>query len=184
MLSRSTLALLLLLLFPLVSLWGEDCDPDIEPPSVTCPPDFVMPINCPTDPDHTGYASATDNCDWSPTITFRDSLLVGGFRRIWTAEDDAGNASSCIQSIGLGAPVGSCICGDVDGSGNVNLTDAITLMNYIFGIIDHPNGGKMDVNCDGRISMSDVVSLVWYIFSTGSPPCDPDEDGLPNCFGY
>ncbi len=72
-------------------------------------------------------------------------------------------------------------CGDVDGSGSLNLSDAIALVNYIFGIGEPAIGGNKDVNCDGSISMSDVVYLIWHIFGTGSSPCDPDGDGLPDC---
>lgn len=73
-------------------------------------------------------------------------------------------------------------CGDTDGSGQLDLADAIYLVNYIFGHggppLDEAGG---DLNCDGKVSMSDIVYLVWYIFSTGHAPCDPSGDGSPDC---
>ncbi|MFH2055128.1 MAG: dockerin type I repeat-containing protein [bacterium] len=77
--------------------------------------------------------------------------------------------------------LGESTCGDVDGSGILDISDAVTLIGYIFGLSGQPDGGNMDVNCDGKISISDVVYLIWYIFATGSAPCDPNNDGLPDC---
>jgi hypothetical protein len=74
-----------------------------------------------------------------------------------------------------------CPCGDVDGNGSVNLSDALSLMDYVFGVDDLPSAGKKDVNCDGKTTMADVVYLVWHIFGGGPDPCDPDGDGMPDC---
>jgi hypothetical protein len=38
-----------------------------------------------------------------------------------------------------------------------------------------------DVDCSSAVDIDDVVYLIAYIFSGGPPPCDPDDDGTPNC---
>jgi hypothetical protein len=66
----------------------------------------------------------------------------------------------------------STICGDVDGSGSVDISDIVYLLTYIF------QGGSPplplssgNVNCDSNFDISDVVYLILYIFAGGSPPC-------------
>lgn len=63
-------------------------------------------------------------------------------------------------------------CGDIDGSGSINVSDAVALLGYIFGGGDPPldiSGG--DVNCDGAVNITDVVYLIAYIFGGGPEPC-------------
>ncbi len=66
---------------------------------------------------------------------------------------------------------GSQICGDVDASGTVDISDAVAQLMYIFngGSLANPDFG--DVNCDQTIDISDVVGLILYIFSGGAAPC-------------
>ncbi|HEX9751100.1 MAG TPA: hypothetical protein VGB22_07455, partial [candidate division Zixibacteria bacterium] len=78
---------------------------DNTAPVISCPAN--VSVECPgsTAPASTGTATATDNCDLSPTITFSDLVLGGGcpqeytINRTWTATDDCGNASGCLQVI-------------------------------------------------------------------------------------
>ena len=63
-------------------------------------------------------------------------------------------------------------CGDIDGSGGVNITDAVRLIYYLFANGPEPldlSGG--DVNQDGRLNIADVVYLINYIFVGGPAPC-------------
>ena len=64
-------------------------------------------------------------------------------------------------------------CGDFDGSGSINIADAVYIIRYIF------NGGVApidihggDVNCDGSCDISDIVYVLAYIFSGGRAPCE------------
>jgi len=93
---------------------GEDDDKSQEPiPSpdsleITCPSDTSVPVNCPADPDSLGlYPDIYCTCMAQPALTYRDSLTLGGIRRIWVVQDTCGNADTCIQLIGQGAP-GDC----------------------------------------------------------------------------
>jgi hypothetical protein len=70
-------------------------------------------------------------------------------------------------------PVGcSFECGDFDGDGSQNISDAVYLLQYIFGQGPPPldvSGG--DINCNGKINISDIVYLIYYIFYGGPEPC-------------
>jgi hypothetical protein len=64
------------------------------------------------------------------------------------------------------------ICGDVDGSGSVNIADAVYMIIYIFGHGAPPQdpwGG--DIDCDLSATIADVVYLIEYIFAGGPKPC-------------
>jgi hypothetical protein len=78
---------------------------DGQQPIITCPVDVTIECSDSTDPMDTGSASATDNCDGSPVLTYSD-MTVGGscpqemtIIRTWIATDDCGNSSTCIQNI-------------------------------------------------------------------------------------
>src|SRR5207244_6291222 len=90
---------------------------DTTAPVITCPPDTTVQCNTSSEPIVTGSATATDNCDPTPTITHSDSTVPGScpntrvITRTWTATDCAGNSSSCVQTINVvdtTAPVITC----------------------------------------------------------------------------
>ncbi len=62
--------------------------------------------------------------------------------------------------------------GDANGSGAVNISDAVFLIAYIFSGGPAPNPLFLgDANCSGSINISDAVYLITYIFSGGTAPC-------------
>jgi hypothetical protein len=64
------------------------------------------------------------------------------------------------------------LCGDADGSESVDISDAVYLINYIFGGGPAPDPLLAgDANCDGAVDISDAVYLIAYIFSGGPEPC-------------
>ena len=82
---------------------------------------------------------------------------------------------------------GPFLRGDADSSGEVNLTDAIYLLSYLFQGADIPacpDGGDFDDN--GRINLTDAIVTLNYLFRGGGPPAapfplpgqDPTADGL------
>ena len=74
------------------------------------------------------------------------------------------------------------ICGDANGDGVANITDAVYLITYIFGGGPPPDPLESgDANCDGTVNITDAVYLITYIFGGGGAPCDPDNDGEPEC---
>ena len=82
------------------------------------------------------------------------------------------------------------IRGDADGTGILNLTDAVVTLNYLFG-------GDADVACedgadvtdDGSINVTDPIFTLNYLFRAGQPPpppfpeagLDPSPDELETC---
>jgi aminopeptidase N len=62
--------------------------------------------------------------------------------------------------------------GDVDDSGNIDVDDAVFLIQYIFAAGPAPDPlEKGDVDCSGGVDIDDVVYLVTYIFGSGPEPC-------------
>jgi len=83
---------------------GSDCF-DIEPPQITRPADLTVECGESTDPEATGWVTATDETDPNPIITFSDSITSdycpqeSVMVRTWTATDETGKSSSCDQVI-------------------------------------------------------------------------------------
>ena len=79
---------------------------DSTAPDITCPVNVTIECTESTLPAHTGMASATDNCDLVPAITFEDMTVASTtcvqeytINRTWKATDDCGNMSTCLQVI-------------------------------------------------------------------------------------
>lgn len=78
---------------------------DTTPPVLSLPADLTIECDESEGPENTGYATTTDNCDGSPTITYSDVEVAGGcpqektIQRTWTATDACGNSSSGVQTI-------------------------------------------------------------------------------------
>jgi PKD repeat protein len=89
------------------------------PPVIMCPPNIALACDNDISPAITGMATATDNCDPNPTITFAD-VVTGTLpcnaliTRTWTARDNCGNESTCVQLITITdnvPPVAGCVSG-------------------------------------------------------------------------
>jgi len=77
---------------------------DVTPPTITVPPDMDLGCNpVDTSPEATGQATATDNCDPNPVITYTDEVSEEGCRvtitRTWKATDACGNGAQEVQTI-------------------------------------------------------------------------------------
>ncbi|RRQ47950.1 HYR domain-containing protein [Maribacter algicola] len=107
----------------LVRVWAEDvngnsdyCEtyiqvdksqfncPDVSPPVITCPPDVTVEYGASTSFVDTGSATANDDTDANPIVTFSDSFIAacgstGTITRTWTATDESGKSSNCKQTI-------------------------------------------------------------------------------------
>jgi hypothetical protein len=67
--------------------------------------------------------------------------------------------------------IASYVPGDMNHDGQVNITDAVYGITYIFAGGPAPNPlGAGDVDCNGFVNISDVVYLINYIFSGGPAP--------------
>jgi hypothetical protein len=76
---------------------------DKKSPVITCPVNIT--VTCDTTAAKTGFATATDNCDASVSLSRRDVHISGDCdwfcitERHWTAMDDCRNTSKCVQII-------------------------------------------------------------------------------------
>lgn len=83
-------------------------------------------------------------------------------------------------------PMAPFVRGDSNSDGNVDLGDAVFLLNYVAGGPAPACEKSCDSNDDGRLDPSDAVFLLGYLFAGGSAPpaphavCGPDrtEDTL------
>jgi predicted outer membrane repeat protein len=74
------------------------------------------------------------------------------------------------------------LCGDADGNQEIDIDDAVYLLDYVFGNGAAPVPPEAgDADCSGAIDIDDIVYLVNYIFSGGNVPCDTDGDEVPDC---
>lgn len=82
---------------------------DNEDPVITCPANLTIQCDDDQTPANTGMATATDNCP-TPTIGVPVDVIVPSvgpgscpqdysILRTWTATDNYGNSSSCVQTI-------------------------------------------------------------------------------------
>lgn len=63
-------------------------------------------------------------------------------------------------------------CGDANGDGLVNITDAVALIQWIFAGGPAPVTPEAgDPNCDGFDNITDAVYLITFIFAGGPAPC-------------
>ena len=80
---------------------------DTEAPLISCPSDMTIECDQSKDPANTGVATATDTCDETPGATYSDVESPGAcpqefiISRTWTAIDDCGNESECLQTINV-----------------------------------------------------------------------------------
>jgi len=94
---------------------------DFLPPMITCSPSVTIECDESTDPANTGMATAIDRCDPSVNITYSDEFVAGCgntgvITRTWTATDDCGNSSSCVQTITIDDETPPLLAGIPDGS--------------------------------------------------------------------
>ncbi|MBD3218909.1 MAG: hypothetical protein GF310_11580 [candidate division Zixibacteria bacterium] len=97
----------------------------------------------------------------------------------WSASDQYQLHSGYWQSFEQ-APY---ICGDANSDDDVNVSDAVYIINYIF-VSGAPPPDPIqagETNCDGSFNISDAVWLILYIFEGGNAPCDSDGDGISDC---
>ena len=90
--------------------------------------------------------------------------------QLWVGSDSSG----VLQRVYTG--IGPCSdCGDANGDGTVDISDAVFLIQYIFAGGVQPGAcgyafGKGDANGDCAVDISDAVYLIQYIFVGGLPP--------------
>ncbi len=121
---------------------------DTTAPVLTLPADVTVECGASTDPMDTGSATAADNCDPAPAVSYSDTVTPGScageevITRTWTATDACGNSASADQTITV-----------VDNTPPVITVDTTPIT-------------VVDVDCSG----DEAVSLP---VATASDDCDP-----------
>jgi hypothetical protein len=113
----------------------------------------------------------------SPNYRLQGTLDQTGIG--WSSSDQYQMHSGYWQSFEQ-API---LCGDANSDNEVNVSDAVYIINYIF-IPGSPAPDPIEsgeVNCDGSLNISDAMWLILYIFQDGNDPCDSNGDGIPDC---
>jgi hypothetical protein len=91
---------------------------DNTPPVLVCPANVSLTCAENSLPANTGNATAMDNCDSSPILTFTDiTTAVPALQgyiidRTWTATDHCNNSSTCVQVITVISALNPAIVGD------------------------------------------------------------------------
>jgi aminopeptidase N len=64
------------------------------------------------------------------------------------------------------------MAGDCNNDGDINVSDAVYIINYVFVGGPPPNPmAAGDVNCDTDVNVSDAVYIINYVFTGGDEPC-------------
>ncbi len=114
-----------------------------------------------------------------------ETLTIVGF-----STTEAGGYD-CVISSGCGAAVSEIaelvvgptqwfVRGDCSDDGGYDLSDAITLLEYVFSGGSRPNClDACDSNDDGSLGVADAIVTLSFLFSAAAPPADP----YPSCGG-
>jgi hypothetical protein len=134
--------------------------------------------NCPiisnsdqVDGDRDGIGDVCDNCseDYNPEQVDADEDGHGDMCD--NCPDDYNPDQLDSDDNGVG-DVCDYICGDADGSREVDIDDVVHLIAYIFSGGPAPEPIEAgDADRSGEVDIDDVVYLIEYIFSGGSEPC-------------
>ncbi|MGZ5434773.1 MAG: HYR domain-containing protein [Pyrinomonadaceae bacterium] len=130
---------------------------DTTAPSISCPSNIEVsndPGLCSAVVDP-GTATATDNCDGTPTIAGTRSdnqplnapYPVGVTIITWSATDDAGNTSSCNQSVTVNDTTAPTVTAPPDSSASADANCQAPVPNYAAG-------STAADNCDSSVTVT------------------------------
>jgi hypothetical protein len=125
-------------------------------------------------------ATATDNCDASPTISTEPAsgslFPVGTTTVTVTAVDSAGNTESCTFDVTVTCGA-QFVRGDANGDGGIDISDPTHTLRYLFlGRPGSTCADAADSNDDGEVTLTDVIYTLNHAFWGDSPPPAPYPD--------
>ena len=136
------------------------------------------------------YLSGDDGANWTPALTVGPNSLTGwdifSIRvndyivptsqvRVLFSASDLGDGSVVEAGIDAFAVTSfqctSWLYGDPNADGEINLSDAVYIVNYVFkgGPPPDPQASG-DADCDGAVNLGDAIFLINYIFRGGPVP--------------
>lgn len=125
-------------------------------------------------PDNTYYPNGSDACQWCYTWCASNSCPTCGdcaHSHCFNCYQK-GKAWWWMMARVAGWNTLPPTCGDANSDGNIDISDVVYLIAYIFSGGPAPNPLEYgNVNCDSGIDISDVVYMISYIFSSGFAPC-------------
>ncbi len=130
----------------------------------------VCPLDNVNDVDGDGICGNIDNCPSIQNPSQADFDSDGRGDLCDNCPDIANPGQEDANSNGVGDAC-EALCGDVDASGSVTISDVVYLINFIFGGGPNPDPNAADVDCTNTITISDVVYLIAYVFGGGPSPC-------------
>lgn len=106
--------------------------------------------------------------------------LAYDHRIVWSATDGAWEATLYKNFV----PTNVFVRGDTNGDREVDVSDAITTLLYLFNGQPIGNCNALDFNDDGIIDISDPIALLQFLFKGGNGPPgpfpQPGEDTTPS----
>ncbi|MDE0961428.1 MAG: dockerin type I domain-containing protein, partial [Planctomycetota bacterium] len=113
--------------------------------------------------------------------TYKAAVLAFPFTSVMAADRSALMARILEWMLPSSPCADPFIRGDANGSGAIDIADAIFLLDYLFSVATAPSPVESgDSNADGSIDISDAIYLLIYMFSAGDPPPAPYPDaGCP-----
>lgn len=143
----------------------------------------TMIFEDPANINYNCFYGTPPNPDWGPDNIYTDPLLNDPENGDYTLQCN----SPCIDAgtyvggecFGTAPDIGleeiEYIKGDLapsGGEGEVSVTDAVGLINYIFDGAGMPCPlTAADFDCNGTVSITDAVALIGYIFEGTASPC-------------
>jgi hypothetical protein len=118
-----------------------------------------------TDPDFANKTTVTDLDSTSYTL----GSLAYGNTYYWkvVAEDMFGGQTYCSETFSFS----TISRGDANGDGEINVADAVFLINFVFNEGPAPDPLESgDANCDSNPNVGDAVYLINYVFGGGPEP--------------
>jgi hypothetical protein len=154
-------------------IWAASPDPDPEDSTL-----YALIIGL--DPNFTFYSQTDSISTTSHTLTNDLELETDYWWKVKAADTEGAHAwSNNVFRFLVTTP---WICGDADGSDEIDIDDIVYLVNYIFSSGSPPDPLESgDADCSTAVDIDDVVWLIAYIFSGGNAPCDTNGDTVPDC---
>jgi hypothetical protein len=123
------------------------------------------------DPDQTNYCALRYPATGSSV--YKVVFFAFSFEAVPQSGADPNNAKTVMGRImdWFGISKTSFVRGDATGDGEVDASDAVFLLNYLFAHGPAPAPLEAgDVDCSGEVDVGDLIFLVNYLFISGPPP--------------